>query len=218
MQSVPLPNGAKLALATTYGSPVTVSAVTNANPAVATATAHGLTDADIVLASAPGWAQLENSVRRVDAPVANTFNFEGLDSTNTTQFPAGGGVGTVKEVTAWTQIPKVPSFETTGGEPKAQTTSYVDYPEDFEFFTGTTPVRVNFTVSYAPDSTHHAALLAASRSGTLQVLRLVLEDGSTLYYPGRLFFNPRPTTTKDNEMVCNAAFALQGEFTRYAAA
>lgn len=218
MASIPLPNGAKLALATTIGSAIPVSAVTNANPAVATATAHGLSDGAIVLASAPGWTRLDNSVRRVDDGDTNTFEFEGLNSTDTARFPVGGGVGSVQSITGWTQIPKIPTFETTGGDPKSGTTSYIDSEEDFEYFTGTNPTRLNFTVSYAPDSAHHTALQAASDNGELAVVRLVLKDGSTLYYPGTLFFNPKPTVTKDNEMVNNVSVALQGQFTRYAAA
>lgn len=217
MASIPLPNGAKLAIATTLGTAKVVTAVTNANPAVASSTAHGLTDGAILLASAPGWLLLDNSVRRVDDSDTGTFEYEGLNSTSTTRFPAGGGVGSVRAITAWTQIPKVPTFETTGGDPKSGTTSYIDSEQDFEYFTGTNPTRLNFTVSYAPDSAHHAALQAASDSGEIQAVRLVLKDGKTLYYPGTLFFNPKPTVTKDNEMVNNVSVALQGEFTAYAA-
>lgn len=218
MASIPLPNGAKVAIATTLGSALPVSAVTNANPAVATSTAHGLSDGAIVVASAPGWSLLDNSVRRIDDGTTNNFEFEGLNSTSTDRFPVGGGVGSVRAITAWTQIPKIPSFESTGGDPKSGTTSYLDDEQDKEFFTGTNPIRLNYTVSYAPDSAQHAALQAANDSGELTVIRLVLKSGRTLYYPGTLFFNPIPVTTKDNEMVNNVSLALQGAFTSYGVA
>ncbi len=218
MASIPLPNGAKVAIATTLGSAIVVSAVTNANPAVATATAHGLSDGAIVVASAPGWSLLDNSVRRVDDGTTNNFEFEGLNSTSTDRFPAGGGVGSVRAITAWTQIPKIPTFESTGGDAKSGTTSYLDDEQDKEYFTGKNPTRLNFTVSYAPDSPQHAAMLAADESGELTVVRLVLKSGRTLYYPGTLFFNPIPVTNKDNEMVNNVSLALQGAFTSYGVA
>ena len=218
MASIPLPNGAKVAIATTLGSALPVSAVTNANPAVATSTAHGLSDGAIVVASAPGWAMLDNSVRRVDDGTTNNFEFEGLNSTDTTKFPVGGGVGSVRAITAWTQVPKIPTFETTGGDPKSGTTSYIDYTQDQEYFTGTNPIRLNFTVSYDRDSAHFAALQAANDSGELTVVRMVLLSGETMYFPGQLFFNPIPVTTKDNEMVNNVSLALQGAFTSYGVA
>lgn len=218
MQMIPLPNGAKVALATTFGSPITVSAVSNANPAVATAAAHGLTSNDLVLADTPGWERLDSSVRRVDDEDTGTFKFEGLNSTDTVKFPVGGGVGTVREITAWTQLPKIPTFATEGGDAKTITSSYIDYLRDINFITGENATMLNFQVSYAPDSAAHTALQAASDSGSIQVVRMVLPDGSQLYYPGQLHFNPKPITTKDAEMVNNVMLALHGEFTRYAKA
>ena len=216
MASIPLPNGAKIALATTFGAATTVSAITNAKPAVATATGHTYTDGDVIIMS-NSWTKTDNGVFRVDGAVAATSNnIEGLDSTGTAKFPTGGGVGSAREITAWTQLPKIPTFEMTGGDAKSFTTSYIDYEKDFEIFTGTNPERLNFTISYQPDSAAYTALVAAGESGTIQVVRLVLKDGSTLYYPGQVFFNKAPVTTKDQEMVNNVSLALQGEITRYA--
>ena len=216
MASIPLPNGAQIALATTFGAASTISAITNTKPAVATATGHAFTDGDILLLS-NSWTKTDNGVFRVDGAVAATsFEIEGLDSTNTSKFPIGGGAGSAREITAWTQLPKIPTFEMTGGDAKSFTTSYIDYEKDFEIVTGTNPERLNFTISYQPDSPAYAALVAAGESGTIQVVRLVLKDGSTLYYPGQVFFNKAPVTTKDQEMVNNVSLALQGEITRYA--
>ena len=216
MASIPLPNGAQIALATTFSTSTTISAITNAKPAVATATGHTYTDGDVIIMS-NSWTKTDNGVFRVDGAVAATsFEIEGLGSTDTAKFPTGGGVGSAREITAWTQLPKIPTFEMTGGDAKSFTTSYIDYEKDFEIFTGTNPERLNFTISYQPDSPAYTALVAAGESGTIQVVRLVLKGGSTLYYPGQVFFNKAPVTTKDQEMVNNVSLALQGEITRYA--
>lgn len=216
MASIPLPNGAQIALATTFVAGQAISAVTNAKPAVATATGHAYADGDIILLS-NSWTKTDNGVFRVDGPVAGTsFKIEGLDSTDVGKYPIGGGVGSARKISAWTQLPKIPTFEMTGGDAKSFTTSYIDYEKDFEIFTGTNPERLNFTISYQPDSAAYAALVAAGESGVVQVVRLVLKDGSTLYYPGQVFFNKAPVTTKDQEMVNNVSLALQGEITRYA--
>jgi hypothetical protein len=163
------------------------------------------------------WTKTDNGVFRVDGAVAGTsFEIEGLNSTDVGKYPASGGAGSAREITAWTQLPKIPTFDMTGGDPKSLTTSYIDYEKDFEIFTGTNPERLNFTISYQPDSPAYAALVAAGESGVVQVVRLVLKDGSTLFYPGQLFFNKAPVMTKDQEMVNNVSLALQGEITRYA--
>lgn len=218
MQTIPLPNGAKLALATTIGAAKVVSAITNANPAVATSTAHGLTAGKIIVFNTPGWPRLDSSVRRVVAPIlADTFSIEGLDTTSTTLFPAAAGAGSVQEITAWTQIPKIASFSTDGGDPKTTSVGYLDYEKDINYITGENPTDLSFTISYAPDGAAFAALKAASDSGTIQIVRLTMKDGSMLFYSGQLHFNPKPVTTRDQEMVNTVRLALQGEFTRYAA-
>ncbi|MDH2234458.1 phage tail protein, partial [Delftia tsuruhatensis] len=155
-------------------------------------------------------------VFRVADPTTGAFDIEGLNTSNLDRFPDGGGAGTARKITSWTQLPKIPTFEMTGGDPKSLTTSYIDYQKDFEVFTGTNPERLNFTISYQPGTAAYDALIAANDSGVLQVLRMVLTDGSTLFYPGQLFFNKAPVTTKDQEMVNNVSLALQGEITRYA--
>lgn len=216
MASIPLPNGAQIALATTLAAATTISAITNSDPAVASAAGHTMTDGTIFMLN-NGWTKTDNGVFRAADVVATTsFEIEGLDSTNISRFPVGGGVGTARALTAWTQLPKIPTFETTGGDAKSITTSYIDFEKDYEIFTGTNPERLNFTISYQPGSAAYDALVEAHESGEIQVVRLVLKDGSTLYYPGQLFFNKAPVTTKDQEMVNNVSLALQGEITRYA--
>ena len=49
-----VPTGTLFSVATTFGSAITVTAVTNANPAVCTATAHGLSNGDLIEVTS-GW-------------------------------------------------------------------------------------------------------------------------------------------------------------------
>lgn len=216
MASIPLPNGAQVALATTFAAAKAISAISNAKPAVVNSVGHGLQDGAIILLETPGWLKTDNCVARIDDSDVDSYKLPGLDTSNLDRYPAGGGAGSAKSITAWTQLPKIPSFETTGGDAKSITTSYIDFEKDFEIFTGTNPERLNFTISYQPDSPAFAALVEAHESGEIQVVRLVLKNGSTLYYPGQVFFNKSPKTTKDEEMVNNVSLALQGEITRYA--
>ena len=54
----------------------TISAITKANPAVVTATAHGLANGDWVSLDVLGMHQLDKSVCRVANVTANTFELE----------------------------------------------------------------------------------------------------------------------------------------------
>ena len=215
MASIPLPNGAQVSLAKTFEAAKTITATSNAVGAVATAPANGYTNGDLLLVTSPGWSRVDGSVVRVASVAAGTFVMENINSTDVGRYPAPGA-GSARKVSAWTPLPKIPTFETTGGDAKAQTTGYLDYEKDFEFFTGTNPERLNFTISYAPGTAAYDDLVKASDSAETQVIRLALKDGSALFYSGQLFFNKSPTTTKDNEMVNSVSLAMQAETVRYA--
>lgn len=215
MAGIPIPNGAKVALATAFAAPDTITAISNASVASVSAVAHGIAANTPVLLSVPGWINLDNQVRRIGTPTTDAFPLPGLDTTSVADFPAGAGSGNAKAITAWTPLPYIPKFEKTGGEPKTQTSNYLDVEKEREFFTGTTAERLNFTISYRPADPAFAALVAAGKSGTVQVISLTLKDGTVLYYSGELYFNSTPVTTKDSEMVCNGSLALQADITRF---
>lgn len=216
MASIPLPNGAKVSLAVAFSAAKQITDISNAKPAVVSSVAHGYEAGSILLLETPGWSKIDNAVVRVGTADVDSYTLPGLNSTNEDRYPAGDGAGQSLLISQWTAIPKVPTFETAGGDAKSVTTSYLDYEKDFEMFTGTNPERLNFTISYAPDSPAFEAMVEAHESGDIQVVRLVLKGGAALYYPGQLFFNKSPTTTKDQEMVNQVSLALQGEITRYA--
>ena len=60
--SVSLPNGAAIYIASGYGSAKTVSALTNASPAAATSTSHGLSDGTFIEVTS-GWSRANGNVR-----------------------------------------------------------------------------------------------------------------------------------------------------------
>ena len=59
--AVSLPDGATVAIATTYGAVKTVSAITNANPGVITSAAHGLLNGDFYELKS-GWQKITDRI------------------------------------------------------------------------------------------------------------------------------------------------------------
>lgn len=75
----------------TSGSAKTITAITKANPAVVTSTAHGLTDGTVVtIASVAGMTEINGKVAVIVSTGANTFQLVGVDSTNFTTYTSGG--------------------------------------------------------------------------------------------------------------------------------
>ena len=110
-----LPNGSTIHIGSAVGSALTVTLATNANPCVMTSTAHGLSNGDYIIVTS-GWARTTDRVFRIANITANTFELEGHDTSSTSVFAAGSGIGSVKKVTTWTQITQVLSVSSQGGE------------------------------------------------------------------------------------------------------
>ena len=120
--AVNLPNGSLIHIGSAYGSAVTVSAATNASPAVLTATAHGLADGDYIVLTT-GWSRLNGRTFRVDNCTTNTFELEGIDTTNTSVFASGSGTGSFKKVTSWTRCSRSSTPRPAAASSSSPTTS-----------------------------------------------------------------------------------------------
>lgn len=209
-----LPDGATVLLETSTGVAKTVSAITNANPAVATSTAHGLANGAIVRVVS-GWSRLSNRILRVAGQTANAFNLDGFDSTAAV-FNAGGGVGTATEITALTQIPQVMGFETSGGDQQFVNYSFLEQDFETQLPTIQSAMSIKLTIADDPSLAGYIALKAAGEARATRALKLFLKDGSFILYNGVVSFNETPVTTKGQIMTVSATFSLLGRPIRYA--
>ena len=73
------PAGSRFQFSSTFAPAKTISALSNANPAVATSTAHGYTTNDEILLTS-GWEDATDSVYKVTVIDANSFSLQGLDA------------------------------------------------------------------------------------------------------------------------------------------
>lgn len=77
----------------TYDLPIAISGITNANPCVLTATAHGLSNGDSVyLRGIIGTTELNQKIFTVANKTTNTFELSGIDSTDYGTYLSGGYV------------------------------------------------------------------------------------------------------------------------------
>jgi hypothetical protein len=105
--------GVRVEVGKTEGAAKTVTAITKANPGVATSTAHGLTAKSVgYFLSVTGMVNVEGQAVRLGTTDTNTFQLEDID---TTDYPAFTG-GTFIPVTAWSTLAKSTSISEGGGE------------------------------------------------------------------------------------------------------
>jgi hypothetical protein len=212
--SVSLPNGALISIASGYGSALTVSALTNANPAVATSTAHGLANGDFVEVTS-GWSRLTNKVCRVSGITANTFNLEAIDSTLTTIYPAGTGIGTVRKVTGYTQLSQILSSSSSGGE--QQFLEYQFLEADAQKRIPTFKSASGLTFSVADDTTQPGYQLAvvANDDRLPRAVKITLPSASIISYNAYISINKTPSLTVNELMAIEATMSLLAEPVRY---
>lgn len=110
---VTLWKGVAVAMQSVIGAALTISAITKANPGVATSTAHGLANGDFVLLSGvQGMVQVNNRPFRVTGVTANTFNLEGEDTTLYDTFVSGSAY----KITFGTTFSTLLDCNVSGGE------------------------------------------------------------------------------------------------------
>lgn len=214
--SISIPDGAKLWIGTTLGSLVTVSAASNANPTQLTVpSGHGIADTNEFILMT-GWEDATESVYRATGSGATTFNAEGLDTSDTSWFTPGNGVGSVQEITAWTEIAQVTDIQMSGGDPKYATVGLLSRRRDIQIPAGFNPMSIAITLADDPLLTGQIALKGAGRTGAKRAFKLQMPGSGPAYWYGAVAFNDAPQIRKGQANTVQATVSLQGNFTRYA--
>lgn len=83
--------GVIVSVHTSDGTPKNITAITQANPAVVTSTAHGLATGDLVtIAAVGGMTALNGNTYIIEVLTANTFELAGVNSTGLPAYTSGG--------------------------------------------------------------------------------------------------------------------------------
>lgn len=210
---IPIARFKSLAVASAYGSPVEVSALSNASEAVATAAAHELVDGDIVEITS-GWPRLDGRIARVKDAATGSFKLEGINTTSTDLYPATEGVGTVRKVSTWATIPNPKDIATSGGDPKTLEVDYADLDEAVEVQVGKNPSRLTIPFKNDVTTQGYAALLAADADATPRALRAIRKDGNVHLYNGTISL-AEPGFSVGQDITNTATVALAAKSIQY---
>ena len=209
------PEGSKFFFSRTFAPARTVSAITNAQNAVATSTAHGYVNGDEILLTS-GWEDATETVFRVAQLTADTFRIEGLNTTNTTFYPTGSGAGQARRVSNWVEIPQVLGISTSGGDARFTTISPLSKLSDINVPTGFNPMSINVTLGHDPAIASYQTMLDISRTLEKVAFRMVLSGGAVAYGYGYMSISEAPQINRNQANQVNAAITLLGRFMSYA--
>jgi len=196
--AITLAVGTTVAIASTSGAAKTMSAISNAAEAVATLEAsHGVVENDIIEVTS-GWQRLTNRIVRADSVATNDVTLEDIDTSSTTYFPAGTGTGSVREITAWTQITQLTrEINFSGGEQQFADITTLDDVIDQQIPTRRSPITVSLPVFFDGSLSYVAVVRAAGNTATLTAVRFTFPNGSKLYANAYWSYQEVPTIEGD---------------------
>jgi hypothetical protein len=202
-----------VAMQSAIGTDLTISGITKANPGVVSSTAHGLSNGDIVFLEINGMHQLNDKVVRVANKTTDTFELEGVDTTNFETFSSG----TAQLLTLGTSITTATTINASGG--------------DFDFI-DTTTIHDNSkkqipglpsAITYQFDNIWDAAdagLLAMKSASDSQAKRAFKfqfgSGGKILYFAGYVGCAMLPGGQAQGLVTTSAVITMNGTPTYYA--
>lgn len=209
------PEGSKFYFSNTLAAAKTVTAASNASPAVATATAHGYATGDELLFTS-GWEDATDSVFKATNLTADTVALQGLNAVNTAFYPAGTGTGTLQKVSNWVEIPQVLTISTNGGDARFTTIEPLAKRNAINVPTGFNAMSVNVTLGHDPANANYQQMVDIARSLSKVAFKMVLSGGATAYGYGYMSVNEAPTLNRNQANQVTAALTFLGRFMSYA--
>ena len=213
--AVSLPNGSVVAIASGYGSVKTITGISNANPGVVTSAAHGFTDGDIIEVTS-GWSRLTDKIVRVDDALSGTFELEGIDTSSTSIYPTGGGAGSAREITGWTQLAQITDSTSVGGEQQFLEYQFLESDSSKRIPTFKSAAGVTFTIADDPNLPGYILAKQANDDRAQRAVRITLSNGQVLFYNAFVSLSTIPSLTVNELMTVQVTLSLLAEPVRYA--
>lgn len=206
--AVTLPNGAVVALASGYGAIKAMTAVSNANPGIATLEAsHGVVLNDF-LEITSGWSRLNNKIVKAGTPATNDIPLTGINTTSTTTYPAGAGTGTVREITGWTQLQQIMQSSSSGGEQQFLEYQFLEDDAQKRIPTFKNAAGLAFSIANDPALAGYQLVETANDDRLPRAVRITLPNGAVILYNAFISLNKTPTLNVNAIMVNEVTLSL----------
>jgi hypothetical protein len=190
----------------------TITGITKANPGVVTATAHGISNGAYVKLSIQGMSQLDGRVVRVANGTADTFELEGVDTTNFDTFSSG----TAQDITFGTTVGTIRNLSASGGE-----ANFIDVTTIHDNVAKQIPGLAS-AISYSMEhiwDVSDTALLAmkqASDEQAQKAFKFTFADGQIMVFNGYISSPLLPAGAAQDLITSPGSITMYGTPTYYA--
>ena len=211
-----VPTGSTFFIASAFAASKTTTIVTNASEAVVTSAGHGYSNGDIVEMTS-GWGRLNRRDFRIKSVATDTFVLEGADTSSTTFYPVGTGIGSVRKISTFTQIISVMNPQSTGGDPKNVVYKFIESDVEYSINDGFT--ATSYTLELDADAIGSAGYTALKTLTDVQTdtsLKVVTRSGSLIFQPCTVALNEAIRMQDGQINRVNVSFNGNNRLTRYA--
>lgn len=209
-----LPEGSSQQFSTTFAATKNVTAITNANPAVATSAAHGYATGDEILFNS-GWEDAADTVYKIEVIDPSSYRILGLDTTSTAYFPTGTGTGTTQKVTGWTVIPQVLTISSSGGDARFTDVNPLAKRNGIRIPTGFNATSITLSLGFDAQNANYKIMVGISRTLSKVAFKQVLSGGAVQYGYGYMNVSEFPRLNNNQVNTVDAALTFLGRTTSY---
>lgn len=215
MAKYALPNGSTVSIAKTMAAALPFTAATNATQCVLTVTGATVKANDIVIIES-SWLSLNNKVARVSQATATAITLENVDTSDTADYPIGGGTGNIRVVSAWQQVPQITNVATSGGEQQTTAVQFLEWNDQVELDTFKTAVSQTYTLAHDAFDPIRPILEGLDKSkAVVPVYFYQKRLGEQRYYGATVSFQKVPATAMNEVETVQVIFRLRSEMLIY---
>jgi hypothetical protein len=196
-----------IAVQSALGSALTISAITKANPGQVTSTAHGLTNGDYVVLSVHGMYQIDAMVVRVAGATTNTFNLEGVDTTNYDTFTSGS----CQKITFGTTLSTAVGLSASGGDFDMIDITTIHDNVKKQIPGAANPSTFSFNSIWDVADAGLLALRAASDAQAQRAVRFTFANGQKLVFTGYIGCTMLPTGNAQDKVETSFVVTMFGK-------
>jgi hypothetical protein len=201
----------KVEIATTYAAADVVTAITAANPAVVSSTAHAQANGTVgYLTGVVGMEEIEGQAYYVANTTANTFEMKGFDASSYAAATAANAIA----ATAWATLSQATSVSIAGGEASQQdVTTLINRVRQNEsgMMAAQTVTMDGFSI--AGGNTALTTIRSAAQSNGYVLVKMTYQDtGDVRVFRGQTGM-PGESTSIDAPVTTSMSFTVKGQVT-----
>jgi hypothetical protein len=204
--------GVQVSVESARAATKTITAVTKANPAVATSVAHGYSNGDYVYILAQGMWQIDRRVVRVANKADDTFQLEGVDSTLFDTFTSG----TAAKLTLGTSLSILVNVTGSGGDPEFADETTIHDTVRSQTPVLSTPLTFSMEGKWDPSDAGLIALKTISDSLSSAAIMFVFSNSSRFLFEGYIQASLVPTGSFGELVKTPITASVRGKLQAYA--